>query len=103
LYQEIKSFGFESFRVMRKVAILKFITGVMSILHTLVTLQTSRLRLHSILADAALLFLCRSRKITRLCFGGTKIFYEFLLSMQLRFPDLFSNFSLILAINSFSS
>ncbi len=99
LYQEIKTLGLESFRVRRKVAILKFIT-IMVLLHTFVTTQTAWLRLHTTLANAVISFLRRTRKITTLCFGGTKILYEFLLDGRLRVPDLVREMSPTLAVNT---
>ena len=98
LFQEIKTLGLESFRVRRKRAILKFIT-VMILLHTLVTLQTVWLKLHTSLSDSVVSFLKRFRKIDSLCFGGTKILYEFLLQKRLFLPDLLVDASLSLAVN----
>jgi hypothetical protein len=98
LYQEIKALGLESFRVRRKVAILKFIT-IMVLIHTLVTVQTAWIKLHIELTDVIVLFLKRTRKIARLCFGGTKIIYESLLSGSLRIPDLVAGILPTLAVN----
>jgi hypothetical protein len=98
LFQEIKTLGLESFRVRKKVAILKFIT-VMILLHTLVTLQTQWLKLNTAFADVVTAFLRKHRKIKQLCFGGTKILYEFLLTGQLKLPDLLENISPRLAVN----
>jgi hypothetical protein len=98
LYQEIKALGLESFRVRRKVAILKFIT-VMVLLHTLVTVMTAWIKLHAELTDTTVSFLRRTRKITCLCFGGTKILYESLLSGVLRIPDLVAGIRPTLTVN----
>ena len=82
LFQDIKELGLESFRVRRKVAIMKYLTLVI-LVHSLLTLMLHFVRSVQAFCSALEHILKSKRKIPTLRFRGMKLFYELFLQGRL--------------------
>jgi len=90
LFQEIKELGLKSFRLRRKVAILKYIT-VIILVYTLLTYQLAWVNTQFLWQLILKKFLKVKRKITDLLLGGLKIFYELFFTKAITLKQLFND------------